>query len=155
MNWDAIGAMAELLGAVGVVASFVYLATQIRQNSRSVEAATYHSTTRARNELNLAVATSPELSALLLRAGDESATLTAEERWRFEAYMWGAINLFEDSFVQHTKGLLTLDHWRATRWAIEGMLSRPGASQWVKHNLPGFTEAFQKEIISLIARTEE
>ncbi len=33
MNWDAIGAIAELLGAVGVIASLVYLATQIRQNA--------------------------------------------------------------------------------------------------------------------------
>ncbi len=30
MNWDAIGAIAELLGAVGVIASLIYLATQIR-----------------------------------------------------------------------------------------------------------------------------
>ncbi len=32
MNWDAIGAIAELLGAVGVIGSLVYLATQIRQS---------------------------------------------------------------------------------------------------------------------------
>jgi hypothetical protein len=32
MNWDAIGAIAELLGAIGVIASLVYLATQIRQS---------------------------------------------------------------------------------------------------------------------------
>ena len=32
MNWDAIGAVAELLGAIGVIASLAYLATQIRQN---------------------------------------------------------------------------------------------------------------------------
>jgi hypothetical protein len=33
MNWDAIGAVAELLGAIGVIASLVYLAVQIRQSS--------------------------------------------------------------------------------------------------------------------------
>jgi hypothetical protein len=32
MKWDAIGAIAELLGAIGVVASLVYLATQIRHS---------------------------------------------------------------------------------------------------------------------------
>ena len=32
MNWDAIGAIAELLGAIGVIASLIYLATQIRQS---------------------------------------------------------------------------------------------------------------------------
>ena len=43
MNWDAIGAIAELLGAVGVIASLVYLARQIgesreqmSQNTRAV-----------------------------------------------------------------------------------------------------------------------
>ena len=38
MNWDAIGAIAELLGAIGVIASLVYLATQIRQNTATVRA---------------------------------------------------------------------------------------------------------------------
>ncbi len=33
LNWDAIGAVAELAGAVGVILSLVYLALQIRQNT--------------------------------------------------------------------------------------------------------------------------
>ena len=31
MNWDAIAAIAQLLGAIGGIASLVYLATQIRR----------------------------------------------------------------------------------------------------------------------------
>ena len=42
MSWDAIGAVAELLGAIGVIASLVYLAGQIRdsreQMSRNTQA---------------------------------------------------------------------------------------------------------------------
>ena len=41
MNWDAIGAIAELLGAIGVIASLVYLAGQIRQSREQMRAATY------------------------------------------------------------------------------------------------------------------
>ena len=33
MNWDAIGALAELLGAAAVLVTIVYLARQIKQNS--------------------------------------------------------------------------------------------------------------------------
>lgn len=40
MNWDAIGAIAETLGAVGVIASLVYLAGQIRQNTSNVRNST-------------------------------------------------------------------------------------------------------------------
>ena len=35
MNWDAIGAIAELAGAIGVIASLVYVETQIRHNTRA------------------------------------------------------------------------------------------------------------------------
>ena len=41
MNWDAIGAIAELLGAVGVIASLVYLASQMGQNARAARASSY------------------------------------------------------------------------------------------------------------------
>jgi hypothetical protein len=40
MNWDAIGAVAELLGALGVIASLVYLGRQINHNSEIVQAST-------------------------------------------------------------------------------------------------------------------
>jgi hypothetical protein len=36
MNWDAIGAVAELLGAAGVIVSLGYLAIQIRQNTAAL-----------------------------------------------------------------------------------------------------------------------
>jgi hypothetical protein len=34
INWDAMGAMSELVAAVAVVVTLIYLAAQIRQNNR-------------------------------------------------------------------------------------------------------------------------
>ena len=34
MNWDAIGAIGELIGAIAVFATLIYLAVQIRQSNR-------------------------------------------------------------------------------------------------------------------------
>jgi hypothetical protein len=33
MNWEAIGAIGEVLGALAVIVTLVYLAVQIRQNT--------------------------------------------------------------------------------------------------------------------------
>ena len=33
MNWETLAAIAEVLGATGVLASLIYLAVQIRQNT--------------------------------------------------------------------------------------------------------------------------
>ena len=43
MNWEAIGAVGEVLGAVGVIATLGYLAVQIRQNTRTVKSSAYQS----------------------------------------------------------------------------------------------------------------
>ncbi len=43
MNWDALGAIAELLGAIAVFATLAYLAVQVRQsNILTREQAQYH-----------------------------------------------------------------------------------------------------------------
>jgi hypothetical protein len=59
MNWDAIGAIAELLGAIGVIASLVYLATQIQhgreqmgQTSRQLAASSIAATFQVRASPN-------------------------------------------------------------------------------------------------------
>jgi len=33
MNWDAVGAIAELLGAIGVIGSLIYVASQVRAST--------------------------------------------------------------------------------------------------------------------------
>jgi hypothetical protein len=38
VNWDAIGAVGEILGAFAVFVSLVYLAVQVRHNSKLAEA---------------------------------------------------------------------------------------------------------------------
>jgi len=38
MNWDALGAIAELVGAVAVITSIVYLAAQVRQTRLQLQA---------------------------------------------------------------------------------------------------------------------
>jgi hypothetical protein len=35
MNWEALGAIAEAMGAVGVIATLAYLSIQLRQNAIS------------------------------------------------------------------------------------------------------------------------
>jgi len=45
MNWDAIGAVGEILGALAVFASLIYLALQIKQNTQSLRASAKHEAT--------------------------------------------------------------------------------------------------------------
>jgi hypothetical protein len=37
MNWDAVGAVGEIIGATAVLLSVLYLGFQIRQNTKSLK----------------------------------------------------------------------------------------------------------------------
>ena len=41
-NWDAIGAVGEIIGALAVVISLLYLATQIKSQNRESRVAAMH-----------------------------------------------------------------------------------------------------------------
>ncbi len=54
MNWDAIGAIGEILGALAVFSSLVYLASQIRAQNRESRVASVHEVTEAyRNTISV------------------------------------------------------------------------------------------------------
>lgn len=59
MNWDAFGAIAEFGGAIAVVVSLLYLAAQVRHNTRAVQGATAHSGLEPRS-MTRAIATTTE-----------------------------------------------------------------------------------------------
>jgi hypothetical protein len=51
MNWEAIGAVGEAIGAFGVILTLGYLALQIRQNTRSLKSASYQSAISSMSEV--------------------------------------------------------------------------------------------------------
>ena len=84
MNWDAIGAIGEIVGALAVFVTLVYLAIQVNhakeQVRRSVQQVR-HSTFR---ELFLTAAQSPQITSVLGKAESVWSELETEEQL-FEA----------------------------------------------------------------------
>ena len=73
MNWDAIGAMAESLGAIAVIVSILYLATQVRQTNQMAKFDIIRELMGQFNELNRLYATDSTIRRVLLQEGDLSA----------------------------------------------------------------------------------
>ena len=42
VNWEAIGAIGELIGGAAVIATLIYLAVQLRQNTKGIRAQSYY-----------------------------------------------------------------------------------------------------------------
>jgi hypothetical protein len=139
------------------VASLVYLGNQIRHNSRSVEAATNHAIARARNELNIAVATNSELSEIIVRGTGDYDSLQAEERQRYNACMISNMNIFEDAYVQYSKGLASREIWEENVSVLTRTFSLPGPRNWWRDSAHFYVmdPAFRQVIESAVRKQSE
>lgn len=76
MNWEALGAAGELVSAVAVVISLVYLAIQLRTNSKTMRANGSWSAEMSWADLNDKAAHNPQYSLLATKAVTPDAKLS-------------------------------------------------------------------------------
>jgi hypothetical protein len=101
MNWDAIGAVAEVLGATGVIASLIYLATQIRQsreqmsqNTQALRAGAYQ---QLHEYIGDSVTTVPKADMEIVRLGLQSfKNLNEADAFRFSFWATRFVPVPED-----------------------------------------------------------
>ena len=110
MNWEAVGAVAELLAALGVIVSLVYLAVQIRQNTRAVRSASYHQAAEQTWSAALAIAQDESLAEAiaLARLGQD---LSPAQEIRIDSVNVAIVFGFENMLRLHEQGLLDPDVW--------------------------------------------
>ena len=130
MNWDAIGAMAEVLGAIGVVVTLLYLSRQVRENTRSIGRSNTHDALRSIADFNQFIATDPELVDLFWRGTADPDTLSHEEWQRFVSLASTLIRKFELLYLDHASGSLADDIWSAQANNIRTWMAKPGVVRW-------------------------
>ena len=64
MNWDALGAIAEMLGAISVFLTLIYLARQISENSKLQKISAYNAMITGFSDLYSWIGASKELAAV-------------------------------------------------------------------------------------------
>jgi hypothetical protein len=75
MNWEAVGSAGEIISAVAVVTSLIYLAVQLRTNSRTIKASAAWDAETIFTELNRQAAHDAEISALSFRYSSPEARI--------------------------------------------------------------------------------
>ncbi len=112
-NWEAIGAIAEMLGALAVIITLGYLAIQIRQNTRSTTTSIYESAMDGYVEINRAMLEA-DIGAVCFKALTDPDSLSELEQFRYSAFirMWLA-HVYK-LFRLYEKGILPEDEWETT-----------------------------------------
>jgi hypothetical protein len=137
MNWEAIGAIGEIGGALAVLLSLIYLAIQIRQNTRMMRSsAKQQLTAGSQNLIYKAIDNSD--AWVKLTSGEQASS--PEEDARMSLLVRAMLRGFEAQTYQYHAGLLEKDEWRALRAAIVGMCTLPGVAKYWEELKPHMSE---------------
>ena len=132
MNWDAIGAVAEALGALGVIASLVYLATQLKSNALASTVEAKLTTIRFMTDFNRDLIMDPSLFELWNRGSKDLQDLSDDEFARFSNLNLSAFWFFSAAFYQFEVGKLTRGDLFEMEQIMGFWLSRSGVMEWWK-----------------------
>lgn len=125
-NRDAWKFWVELVSAIAIVVSLIYVGYEIRQtqvlSQRSVDELLF-----ARNEeSNRVLVENADFAEIFARARRDPASLAETERIRYLAYEHNMIDNWEIAFYAHYDGVLSDEYWSDwDRYYKNQMLRRP------------------------------
>jgi hypothetical protein len=146
MNWGAIGATGEILGAIAVLLTLVYLATQIRQNTKAVRASALDSSVTSVMSIRQTILESAELTTIFQAGNADPLSLDGDEQLRFRLLMqnilWSLWNVYaQSSYVDLSESV-----WEAQLPTLTRVMSTPGGRWFWENFRHEFEESFRSEV---------
>ena len=143
MSWEAVGALSELAGAIGVIASLIYVGMQVRQNTRSMRAATYDSLVRSNGDWLGPVIQDAVLAANFEVAVASWSDVEEPQRPRVMYLLTQLFRHWENAFFQQEQGTLAPSLWDTWQRIILSYFHQPGIQEWWKLRRTAYSDEFR------------
>ena len=125
-----LGNYGEFVGAIGVVATLVYLAVQIRQNSKQIRISSFQTSTERYADLIANVLDGPENFRWFRDGLISYASLTPEDQARFHIHLYRVITAYRNNIVLKDAGAIPDEVLTEQKLDIARILKCPGSKEW-------------------------
>jgi hypothetical protein len=163
MNWQAVSAVSELVGALGVIVSLAYLASQIRQNTRQLEqnerasmAAAVNLSATSYRENRRYIYTGSEVTEICLTGMADPERLNEAERYRFRLLIQNLLDALLDMYAQTILTGFSLETWETQgKRVVERVLTTTGGRWFWENFSADHTQAFRAEVTRILESNPE
>jgi hypothetical protein len=152
MNWEMLAALGQLAAVFVGIPSLIYLAVQIREQTKERRQSAVNALTVQWGDLTCALHDSAELSAIFLRGVQSFADLDPVSKLRFSALFNRFLNHFEAMYFAHRDGLLTASSWGKMERTLSDLIAYAGTREWWETRKHWHTEEFGRVMDEIIAR---
>lgn len=149
LSLNEITNIAEVIGAVAIVISLIFVGLQIRQNTKQAEATALQTNLTYVNSIN-DLAQSPDTAAVWLKGLNDFDALSPVEKVRFDGMMFNVLNRYMPVGQLHEQGQVSDRTYDQLTQGLALILRSPGAMQWwmkTRQDYPSRTTAFYDYVI--------
>jgi hypothetical protein len=152
MNWAAIGAVSEVVAAVAVVVSLVYLATQIRQANKTARATTRNAIAESAQALSQDVINNADMAEIFVKHLN-GEKLDAVEMLRMQGRCYRDMRHWENIYYQVREGLLTAEEWSGFRKNLAALFEIEAYRDYWDSEADLYSAAFREQIDVIFQET--
>lgn len=155
MTWTDAGAIGEILGAIAVVLSLVYLSRQVRQNTQAVRTGNAALVQGNFQQLARMFYTDREMGDIVIRtmAGEED--LAPADRLAAWAYFFDFLKTAELAHHQYRHGDLDESLWQASLSFYRAYFETPGFRRYWEERKSAFVPEFREAMEGWLATRGE
>lgn len=144
MDIARLANLSEIFGTAAIIVSLIYVAVQIRQNTKEMRLNAAQNVSRDLQNSLSHVASSNELADVHLRGMRDISNLAPAERHRFYTYVWHFLRSIENAYYQQKAGVLEPYVWEGLEKAVSVSRRTSGYSAFWNDRRQFFSEEFQK-----------
>ncbi|MDX1403991.1 MAG: hypothetical protein R3192_05615 [Woeseiaceae bacterium] len=126
--------LAEIVAAIAVVVSLIYVGTEVQGNTAAIRGAAMQAIATTDADALMTVAADAELSDIVRLGDQDPSQLTAADAYRYKLFMRQFWLSFQNIFQQSELGLIETSVWQSYLTVICGRYAMPGPRQtWSEH----------------------
>ena len=129
MDFSLIADYADVLAALGIIASLVFVALQVRQNTHQLKNAHLESSID-RDTVFFSRAYDPRTAAIVVKGRQSYGSLDDVERLAFQSWMREFITTFATTFLLARQGLLRPQQREMLDQRLRLVFGHQGAMEW-------------------------
>ena len=105
--------LAEIIGTAAIVISLIYVAIQIRQNTRATRLSTAQNISHEVREVTGLMASDMQMAEVHLKGITEIGLLSPPEKHRFYLFLSALYRVYENAYYQNQEGALDPHVWQS------------------------------------------
>lgn len=140
MTIQELGALGEAFGALAVVISVVYLAIEVRNNTRQNAESlalnrleSFERSVESANRIRELLILNPDLVDLFIKGCEDFDALAAAERLRFDLLLRNMFAGFQRAFLRQQVVGHDPEHFAGAERLMDSILVNPGVLKWLEH----------------------